>query len=250
MFFTVGMLGMLCFDSSYKKDVLPQPTFPLDEEVIIDAMEKSGLPGILSESETTSWSEGQMVHVVRSPTITYSDTISTEEANANPITRLLIASIVSNSSEMTEGQRVLSTVFGQIDVPDQMTWEDWKQQIVFATLLYGGFEDEEEVYQAFADKELPCLFGESSFQAWDAQLTGGYCIVSYRISNETSKPVEKQKASMCVNIYESKELYQGIQQRVQQNKEIYQRIQQGIQQNNQQNNRQNYQKPTTQAAPK
>ncbi|MDO4275989.1 MAG: hypothetical protein Q4D16_20155 [Eubacteriales bacterium] len=214
VFLSVGMLGMLCFVSGCKKDVLPQPTFPLDEEVVNAALEKSGLPGILSESETASWAEGQMVHAVRSLTITYSDTISAEEANANPITRLLIASIVSNSSEITEGKRMLFIRFGQIDVPDQMTWEDWKQQIVFATLLYGGFEDEEQVYQAFADKELPCLHGESSFQAWDAQLPGGYCIVNYRISNETSKPVAKQEASMGVYIYESKELYQRIQQKI------------------------------------
>ena len=92
------------------------------------------------------------MHIVRSPMITYSDTISIEEASVDPSTRLLIAGITSAT---IEGERVLITVFDQIDVADQMSWEDWKQQIVFATLLYGGFEDEEQVYQAFADKELP-----------------------------------------------------------------------------------------------
>ncbi len=204
VFLAVGVL-MLCFVSIYKKDVLPQPTFPLDEEVIAVALEKSGLPGILSESETTSSVEGQRMHVVRSPTITYSDIISTEEAYANPSTRLLIAGI---SSATTEGERVLITVFDQIDVSEQMAWEDWKQQIVFATLLYGGFEDEEQIYQAFAGKELP--YGENSFR-WDAQLPGGYCTVTYRTSNETSNPTQKQHALMGVNIYESQALYQRIQ---------------------------------------
>jgi len=196
---------MLCFVSIYKKDVLPQPTFPLDAEVIIVALEKSGLPGILSESETNSSVEGHRTHIVRSPTITYSDIISTKEAYANPSTRLLIACI---SSATIEGERVLLTIFDQIDVPDQMTWEDWKQQIVFATLLYGGFEDEEQVYQAFAVKELP--YGENLFRG-DAQLPGGYCTVTYRYSYETIKPTQKRHAFMGVNIYESQTLYQRLQ---------------------------------------
>ena len=197
---------MLCFVSIGKKDVLPQPAFPLDDEVIIVALEQSGLPGILSESETTSWADGQRMHIVRSPTITYSDTVSTEEAYANPSTRLLTAGI---SSATVEGERVLITVFDQIDVSDQMSWEDWKQQIVFATLLYGGFEDEEQVYQAFAGKELP--YGENAFQRWDVQLPGGYCTVTYRTSGETSHPTQKRHAWMDVNIYESQALCQRLQ---------------------------------------
>lgn len=202
----VGVFGMICFVSIYKKDVLPQPTFPLDEEVINVALEKSGLPGMLSESETTSWADGQRMHIVRSPTITYSDTISTEEASVNPSARLLIAGITSVT---IEGERVLIAVFDQIDVSDQMSWEDWKQQIVFATLLYGGFEDEEQVYQAFAGKELP--YGENAFQRWDAQLLGGYCTVTYHTTNESSNPTQKRHAWMGVNIYESQALYQRLQ---------------------------------------
>lgn len=210
VFLAAGVLGMLCFVSFYKKDALPQPAFPLDEEVISAALEKSGLPGILSESETTSLAEGRRMHVVRSPIITYSDTISTEEAYANPSTRLLIAGI---SSGTIEGERVLIIVFDQIDVPDQMSWEDWKQQIVFAALLYGGFEDEEQVYRAFAGKELP--YGENAFQRWDAQLPGGYCTVTYRTSNESSNPKQKRHASMGVNIYGSQALYQRLYERLQ-----------------------------------
>jgi len=206
VFLAVGVLGLLCFVFIFKKDVLPQPAFPLDEEVIIAALEKSGLPGILSESETTSLAEGRKMHIVRSPMITYSDTISTEEASVDPSTRLLIAGITSVT---IEGERVLITVFDQIDVSDQMSWEDWKQQIIFATLLYGGFEDEEQVYQAFADKELP--YGENVFRRWDAQLLGGYCTVTYHTSNESSNPKQKRHAWMGVNIYESQALYQRLQ---------------------------------------
>lgn len=209
VFLAVGVLGMLCFVSISKKDVLPQPSFPLDEEVIIAALEKSGLPGILSESETTSWFEGHKAHTVRSPSITYSDIISTEEAKANPSTRLLMAGI---SSAVIDGERALTTLFDQIDISDQMTWEDWKQHIVFAALLYGGFEDEEQVYQAFAGKEFPSSDENSLFQ-WDAQLPQGYCTVSYHTTKATSRPLQKQHALLRVNIYESQALYQSLQKR-------------------------------------
>lgn len=203
-FLTAGVLVMLCFVSGCKKDILSQPTFPLDDEAVSVALEKSGLPGELSKSETASLAEGQRTHAVRSPTITYSDTISLEEAAANPSTRLLLASV---SSAAIDGKRALSTVFDQIDVPEQMAWEDWKRQIVFATLLYGGFEEEEQVYKAFAGKEIP---NGESFLQWDAQLSGGYCIVTYKFFEEINAPKTKQHAAMCVNIYESKALYQKL----------------------------------------
>ncbi|MBS6396606.1 MAG: hypothetical protein KH452_05590 [Clostridiales bacterium] len=204
VFPALGVLGMLCVASVRKKDVLPQPDFPLEEEVITAALEKTGLPGLLSESETTFSAEGQRRHVVRSPSVTYSDMITPEESDADPRTRLLVAAV---SSTTFGGERVLSTVFDQIDVSDQMAWEDWKQQIVFATLLYGGFEDEEQVYQALVCEEFP--YGENSF-GWEVQLPGGYCTVTCRTTEETSRPEGKKRASLGVNIFESEELYQRL----------------------------------------
>ncbi len=202
LFLAVCVLGILLYSlADCKKDERFQTTFPLEKEVITATLEKAGLPGIISESETTSITEGHILYVVRSPTETYDDTSNS----------VFLAGI---SSANYEGERMLSTTFDQSVDSDQIEWEDWKQQIVFATLLYGGFENEEDVYRAFLEKELP--EGKISF-GWDAQLSGGYCMVSYSsrshtIYNEDGFPIRKQSASLRVNIYESYELYQKLKQ--------------------------------------
>ncbi len=116
------------------------------------------------------------------------------------------------SSANYEGERVLYTIFDQSVDSNQIVREDWKQQIVFATLLYGGFENEEAVYQAFLAEELPD--GKPAFM-WDAQLPEGYCTVSYsyrsnRTYDENGFSVQNQSAFLRVNIYESYELYQEL----------------------------------------
>lgn len=205
LFLAAGMLRMPCFGSAPSRDILPRPAFPLEDEVIIAALEKSGLPGRLSETETVSSGKGQRTHTVRSLTVTYSDMVSEEEADADPGTRLLTACI---RSVLTEGERALITIFDQIDISGQMEWEDWKQQLTFAALLYGGFESEEQVYRSFAGRELPA--GEN-FCRWDAHLPAGYCIVTWHFFDESSNPKQKSHALMSVNIYESQPLYHRLQ---------------------------------------
>lgn len=199
LFLAVCVLGMLFSLTGRKKDERFQTTFPLEEEVITATLEKAGLPGIISESETSSYREGHIHYVVRSPAETYDGTNNS----------LFLADI---SSANYEGERMLATTFDQSVVSDQFKWEDWKQQIVFATLLYGGFENEEDVYRAFLEKELPD--GKTSFR-WDAQLSGDYSTVSYSSRSHTTYDkdgfaIRKQSAFLRINIYESYELYQKL----------------------------------------
>ena len=110
---------------------------------------------------------------------------------------------------------MLYTIFNKSEASGEMKWEDWKQQITLATTLYGGFENEEEVYQAFQEQEVP--EGQTRLQ-WDADLPGGYCTVSYRnrsstIYDEDGFAIEKNSATLFVNIYETSELYQEIQEK-------------------------------------
>lgn len=212
VFLAVCVLGVLFSLTGSKKDERFQTTFPLEEEVVTATLEKVGLPGIISESETESYRRGHIQYVVRSPTETYDGTNN----------RLFFAYI---SSANYEGERVLYTIFDESVDSEQIVWEDWKQQIVFATLLYGGFENEEEVYQAFLEKEVPKdFFGKAvelpggysrvSYRG-DVQLSEGYCRVSYTFSShrtydEDGFPIKKQSASLRVDIYESYELYQKL----------------------------------------
>ncbi len=199
LFLAVCVFGIICSLTGCKKDERFQTVFPLEEEVITATLEKTGLPGIISESETSSNRKGHIHYVVRSPTETYDGTSN----------NVVLADI---SAANYKGERLLLTIFDQSVVSDQIEWEDWKQQIVFATLLYGGFENEEDVYRAFLEKELPD--GQTSSE-WDAQLTGGYCVVSYSSRshtnyNEDGFTIRKQSAFLRVNIYESYELYQKL----------------------------------------
>jgi len=206
------VLGVLFSQIGSKKDERFQTTFPLEEEVVTATLEKTGLPGIISESETNSYRKGHIHYVVRSPPETFDGTNYS-------------AFLADISSANYKGERVLYTVFDQSVDSEQIVWEDWKQQIVFATLLYGGFENEEEVYQAFLEKEVPKdFFGKAvelpagysrvSYRG-DVQLPEGYCRVSYTFSsyrtyNEDSFPIRKQSASLRVDIYESYELCQKL----------------------------------------
>lgn len=212
VFLAVCVLGVLFSLTGSKKDERFQTTFPLEEEVVTATLEKTGLPGVISESETESYRKGHIHYVVRSPTETYDGTNNS-------------AFLADISSSNYKGERMLFTLFDQSVDSEQIVWEDWKQQIVFATLLYGGFENEEEVYQAFLEKEIPKdFFGKAvelpggysrvSYRG-DVQLPEGYCRVSYtfrsrRTYDEDDFPIKKQSASLRVDIYESYELYQKL----------------------------------------
>lgn len=171
--------------------------FPLEKEAVASMLEEAGLSGAVSESEMTSVMDGHVHYVIRSETEKYA-----EQGNA-----VLVADV---SAADYDGERMLLTVFEQKASSDQLNWEDWKKQIVFAALLYGGFEDEEEAYKAFADKELPA--GEAK-AVWDAQIDKDYCRVSYFCSShksydENGFEVVEHRAFLNVKIYESYELYQ------------------------------------------
>lgn len=213
--FTVGVMGVLSALAGFKKDVLPEPPFPLEEETVADALEKSGLPGEISASETDSYGEGHIVYTVRSQTETYSEQTSPEEAEAEPGTRLLVATA---SSAVIEEGRQLQTIFDQRDISEQFAWEDWKQQIIFATLLYGGFEDEEAVYREFSSKAFPEEEGSDgeTKASWEASFPKGYCRITYsprktKTEGEYGIPATVHSGTLFVTMYESEAHFQNIQ---------------------------------------
>lgn len=193
----VCALAMVCLLAGCKKNEPLPSTFPLKEDAIISALEETGLSGKISESETESYSDRHIAYVVRSETETYGDSDN----------GVMVASV---SSAATDDGRVLFTVFDRINV-EQFSWEDWKEQIRFATILFGGFGEENAVYQAFCEKELP---GNQPHE-WDEQLPGGYCRMifiprSQKILDEKGFEVWLQSAYLRVNIYETYELYQKL----------------------------------------
>ncbi|MEA4969551.1 MAG: hypothetical protein VB051_03365 [Candidatus Pelethousia sp.] len=192
------MLCLLCSLTGCKKKALPQPKLPLSEAAVNAALEKTGLPGAIAADETQSIAPKHTLYVVR-----------------DPDNEMFVAGISSGDEG---GERCLFASFtSDPDIPAELpfTWADWKEHIVFATLLFGGFADEEEVYRAFAGQTAPAE--EETFE-WDAQLPAAYCRVRYRlrptrIIHTFPEPIIERYAYLVnVRIYESKALYDQQEQ--------------------------------------
>ena len=184
---------------------MPCLSFPLDESAVSKAIEESGLEGSLSPEETIQAPEG-VVYVVRSETETYTDESYPEHDMEDPKLKVLVASI---STGMIENERVIYNVFDQIDIPEEFSWDIWKKQIILTTKLYGGFRNEEVLYEALIEQPLPGI-GEP--MGWDVELSGGYCRVSFMERESDSHDekmflVKRYHGALIVSIYPSKEFF-------------------------------------------
>lgn len=205
---------VVCSLAGCQKSGLPQPDFPLTEDAILSAQSQTGLPGIISD--TFSSVEGHTAYTLYHPTKTYGRADS----------RVITAAI---SSALTDGGRFLSVELDSLTVTEkpEFKWEDWKQQFEFATLLYGGFADAEEVFRAFSAKDANGAKvrpkgnlspGPETYK-WAAQLPNAFCTVSYTLYN-TSKldyksgaVVNSWRCRLNISFYESIELQRKILRR-------------------------------------
>ena len=121
---------------------------------------------------------------------------------------MFVASV--SSVQLTDG-RLLYTTFVQHRDSDQFQWADWKQQIVFAAMLYGGFADEEAVYQALSEQGDPA---DGEYR-WEAELPEGCCRVSYgakdnKTYDEDGFEVHTYTATLRVDVFETRALYESL----------------------------------------
>lgn len=195
----LSFLGILAFMSGCQKNQRFQTTFPLEAGDVTRLLEYVGLPGEISEDETESRQAGRISYVIRDNTETYGDGGNSK----------MVANVVSLAHR--DG-RALSTIFNQSAVGDSIVWSDWQRQIKFAALLYGGFADEEALYKACIEADLPA--DTKSFR-WEAELPEGYCCVSFnprrnRTNDERGYEVETYSVILRVEIYESREFYEQM----------------------------------------
>lgn len=181
---------------------LPEPEFPLSEDVINDALDELGLDWVILEDEIQQISEEDVEGII----YTFRDPVKTQSEHS---TATLFYGGVS--SGIVEGKRQLSMILdsgghGLDGVP--FAWEDWKQAIVLGTMLYGGFEDKEEVYRALSELEVP---DDDSALKWGVPLSKGYCNVQ-RGAIQTSP--SKGSYVLWITFYESEEDYQQVQQKM------------------------------------
>lgn len=197
--FGLSLFGILVLASGCQKDERFQTAFPLEADEVTRLLVQVGLPGEISEKETESRKSGSISYVIRNAAETYGDSGNSK----------LVANVVSLARR--DG-RALSTIFVQSVAGEPVLWADWERQIKFATLLYGGFEDEEALYNACIEAELPT--DTKSFR-WETERSEGYCRVHYeprrnKTYDERGYEVVTYSAILRVDIYESLDLYEKI----------------------------------------
>ncbi|MDC7290604.1 hypothetical protein NXH76_22705 [Blautia schinkii] len=186
---------------SVLKERLPEPEFPLSEDVIKDALDELGLDWVIPQDEIQQVSKENVegvIHVFRDPVKTQ------YEYSTSP---LLYGGV---SSGFVEGKRHLSISFdsrgyGLYGAP--FAWEDWKQGIILGTMLYGGFEDKEEVYRALSELEVS---DDDSIREWEVSLSKGYCWVH---RSSTDRNTSEEGYYVWINFFESEEDYQKDKQK-------------------------------------
>lgn len=194
----LSALAIFCILTGCQKSREFQTVFPLDAATVNETLTKAGLPGSVREDEAYSQQEGHVSYTIR----------RAPEHPDEPEDGVFVASV--SSVQLTDG-RLLYTTFVQHRDSDQFQWADWKQQIVFAAMLYGGFADEEAVYRALSEQGDPA---DGEYR-WEAELPEGCCRVSYGVKdNKTydadSFEVHTYTATLRVDVFETRALYESL----------------------------------------
>ena len=198
---------------SIPKESMAEPEFPLDKGTIMKTVDSLNLPCVISEDESeellTRENTVYSNYVLRDPERKYHE---------DSLDTILYGGIISG---IVDGNRYMSTIF---DAKSHMVndkpfaWEEWKQEIIFITILYGGFEDEEEVYRALSKLEVP---DDDKVLKWGVQLSNGYCGVQ---RSSITQPADSRGYTIWINFYETEELYLKMEQ---EKKEAQEKVREG-----------------------
>ena len=194
----LSALAIFCILTGCQKSREFQTVFPLDAATVNETLTKAGLPGSVREDETYSQQEGHVSYTIR----------RAPDFPDEPEDGVFVASV--SSVQLTDG-RLLYTTFVQHRDSDQFQWADWKRQLVFAAMLYGGFADEEAVYQALSEQGDPA---DGEYR-WEAELPQGCCRVSYgakdnKTYDEDGFEVHTYTATLRVDVFETRALYESL----------------------------------------
>lgn len=190
------LVAATLFVGCQKKELLPQPEFPLSEAALAAALEKTGLSWSIEEAyEHTDGTDTSISYYLY-----------------RPESGVAYNSVFITSYDTEELGRVLDIVFHEPQnrqwwkEEKPVCWEDWRETLVLVARLYGGFKDANEIYRACSSAELP----QDENTLWQDTLTGGYFIMV------TQNPMEPKRLSMGnsvhFKVYESEDAYLLAQQ--------------------------------------
>lgn len=171
--------------------------FPLSEEALAGALEELGLSWTVEDKvENVDGADRSVSYSLHRPdsgvdfNTLFINTYETEEYGR----RLQLSMRVPEKDVYDEGD------------PAWENWwetEDWKAAIRLAAHLYGGFEDDEELYDAYSAEELPA----EDYILWEGMLTGGYCRITTSELIGSWRPSDG--TTLEIHIYESEEYVPG-----------------------------------------
>lgn len=178
--------------SGCKKETLQTPVYPLDTATVNTALEQVGLPWVIAKEE--SWMENQTVYTLN---------------NADD---KMVAVILSGA--VTDGHLLnmsfMSSYHNQWDISRSVPQEDIQKVIHLATILYGGFDDSQHLYENYtktSDSKTEVVESNGApeniaFQhAWKNKVNGITCCI--RFSEADSDPDSKDIRQLI--LYNSEE---------------------------------------------
>lgn len=146
-----------------QKERLPVPEYPLDAEAISKVLEECDMPYTVvgnGPSTGTDW-QGETFAVYEEPDDTFA--------------------YAGISNAVKDGERTLGCIFINLNIDSDITEEECKQAIVFATRLFGHFKSETQVYDTFMKK-----FNPEDGLTWETEIDGIYCRIKFDKANEGS----------------------------------------------------------------
>ena len=175
----------------------------LTEADVMAAAQQAGLSLELSKEGAESWGEGHILY-----------TLTGENAT------------VSVSHALVDGEQVWQLhCLSQAEEMPEFSWADWAPYLSFASRLFDGAMDSEELFHVLSSDALPEPVpltedgggrAESKVLNWQAQLSDGYSVVNWRrhgseLTRAFPSPViHRWESVLSVSLYGSKDIYETM----------------------------------------
>lgn len=173
-------------------------TFPLPEQTVTDAVNAVGLPLTIAADETQSYTEGHIAYTLRN-------------GGEDVYPWCFVSSSVYDG-----GKRLLQVSY--LEAPGEDTafrCEDWQKPITLAGMLWGGFDDDDQLYRQLSALPLPEEATSTGFTL-RTDVKDGFCTVRYNVSEVQSKPIYK---SVAICFYTSQQEYLQMRKEAMQQRE-------------------------------
>lgn len=194
------LTGLLLICVSKRNVSLPIPEFPLSETALGDSLKLSGLDWHIGRTN-----QGRFFYKDSTPATTYSLSVPGDKADSPAIFitsfdstqfgRVMQIFHYRNTDRLTDSQTI-----------NNASWEGCRDILKLAARLYGGFQSEDEIYQACSASPVP----ENERTLWQGQLSGGYCTIEALPTMRSW--TAKKGGRLYVTIHENEDGFRLMQQ--------------------------------------